>query len=344
MKQEINIAIDFMGGDDNASFVLHGLRLTYEKYPESRFQLFGDEDLIRSKIKNFPDLQNISDIIHCETFVRMDEKPSLSIKRGRGTSSIWKAIDSVKNGKSDIIISAGNTGALMAMSTLILKTMSEIQRPAIAAIWPTINGETIVLDVGATIGSNTKQLVDFSILGASMAQSIFDLDQPRVSLLNIGEEEMKGLDEIKKAHDILKSGSYFFNYQGFVEGNLIGKGVSDVIVTDGFTGNVALKTAEGTAAQISTYFKDAIDRSLKAKLGYLFAKSAFQTLKDKMNPSRLNGGVFLGLNGIVIKSHGKTDPTGFSSAIDLGIDMHKSSLILKIQKNVNELNKELNFD
>tara|TARA_B110000444_G_C18821362_1_gene587903 strand:- start:199 stop:1245 length:1047 start_codon:yes stop_codon:yes gene_type:complete len=344
MTKEIIIAIDFMGGDDDASFILPGLRITYEKHPEARFKLFGDENLIRSKIKYFPELEKVSDINHCETFVRMDEKPSSSIKRGRGTSSIWKAIDSVKKGDSNIMISAGNTGALMAMATLILKTISKIQRPAIAAIWPTINGETIVLDVGATIGFNTKQLIDFSILGASMAQSVFDLDQPTISLLNIGEEEIKGLDEIKKAHEILKSDNYFFKYKGFVEGNQIGKGVSDVIVMDGFTGNVALKTAEGTASQISTYFKDAINRSFMAKIGYKLAKSAFETLKEKMNPSRLNGGVFLGLNGIVIKSHGKTDPMGFSSAIDLGIDMHESSLLLKIQRNIELLDKEINFD
>jgi len=344
MSNQVNIAVDCMGGDDDATFVLPGLLLTQKKYPNIKFQLFGNEKIIKSRISQYRAIENASDIIHCDTYVKMDEKPSTAIKNGRGKSSIWIAIEHLKRGDADFMVSAGNTGALMAMSTLILKTISKIQRPAIAAIWPTINGETIVLDIGATIGFNKKQLIDFSILGASMAQIILDVERPTLSLLNIGEEEIKGLDEIKASHEILKSTERFFKYKGFIEGNQIGRGFSDVVVTDGFTGNVALKTAEGTASQISKYFKDSIDRSIMAKVGYLFAANAFRSLREKMNPSRLNGGVFLGLNGIVIKSHGKTDPIGFSSAVDLGIDMHKAELLDKIKSNIELTEKELNID
>tara|TARA_A200000113_G_scaffold97760_1_gene87611 strand:- start:785 stop:1819 length:1035 start_codon:yes stop_codon:yes gene_type:complete len=344
MSNQVNIAVDCMGGDDDATFVLPGLLLTLKKYPNIKFQLFGDEKTIKSRISQYRAVENASDIIHCDTYVKMDEKPSNAIKNGRGKSSIWIAIEHLKRGDADFMVSAGNTGALMAMSTLILKTISKIQRPAIAAIWPTINGETIVLDIGATIGFNKKQLIDFSILGASMAQIILDVERPTLSLLNIGEEEIKGLDEIKASHEILKSTERFFKYKGFIEGNQIGRGFSDVVVTDGFTGNVALKTAEGTASQISKYFKDSIDRSIMAKVGYLFAANAFRSLREKMNPSRLNGGVFLGLNGIVIKSHGKTDPIGFSSAVDLGIDMHKAALLDKIKSNIELTEKEVNID
>ena len=344
MSNQVNIAVDCMGGDDDATFVLPGLLLTLKKYPNIKFQLFGDEKIIKSRISQYTAIENASDIIHCDTYVKMDEKPSTAIKNGRGKSSIWIAIEHLKRGDADFMISAGNTGALMAMSTLILKTISKIQRPAIAAIWPTINGETIVLDIGATIGFNKKQLIDFSILGASMAQIILDVERPTLSLLNIGEEEIKGLDEIKASHEILKSTERFFKYKGFIEGNQIGRGFSDVVVTDGFTGNVALKTAEGTASQISKYFKDSIDRSIMAKVGYLFAASAFRSLREKMNPSRLNGGVFLGLNGIVIKSHGKTDPIGFSSAVELGIDMHRAALLDKIKSNIELTEKDVNID
>ncbi|MAU57233.1 MAG: phosphate acyltransferase PlsX [Hyphomicrobiales bacterium] len=344
MSNQVNIAVDCMGGDDDAAFVLPGLLLTLKKYPNIKFQLFGDEKTIKSRISQYRAVENASDIIHCDTYVKMDEKPSNAIKNGRGKSSIWIAIEHLKRGDADFMVSAGNTGALMAMSTLILKTISKIQRPAIAAIWPTINGETIVLDIGATIGFNKKQLIDFSILGASMAQIILDVERPTLSLLNIGEEEIKGLDEIKASHEILKSTERFFKYKGFIEGNQIGRGFSDVVVTDGFTGNVALKTAEGTASQISKYFKDSIDRSIMAKVGYLFAASAFRSLREKMNPSRLNGGVFLGLNGIVIKSHGKTDPIGFSSAVELGIDMHRAALLDKIKSNIELTEKDVNID
>ncbi len=344
MSDQVKIAVDCMGGDDDASFVIPGLSLSLKKYQGTKFQLFGDEKIIKSRISKYKEVAAVSEIIHCDTFVKMDEKPSTAVKNGRGKSSIWLAIEALKQGNVDFMISAGNTGALMAMSTLILKTISKIQRPAIAAIWPTIDGETIVLDIGATMGFNKKQLTDFSILGASMAQVILDVDQPTLSLLNIGEEEIKGLDEIKAAHEILKSTQHFFKYKGFIEGNQIGRGYSDVVVTDGFTGNVALKTAEGTAGQISKYFKDSIDSSIMAKLGFFLASGAFRSLKEKMNPSRLNGGVFLGLNGVVIKSHGKTDPVGFSSAIDLGIDMHKASLIDKIKNNIEVTEKEVDID
>tara|TARA_Y100000590_G_scaffold468225_1_gene650098 strand:+ start:27078 stop:28112 length:1035 start_codon:yes stop_codon:yes gene_type:complete len=344
MNQEIKIAVDFMGGDDNVSFVLSGLNIAIERHPNVRFNLYGDRKLIEKKLLKYNSLSSMCNIIDCETFIKMDEKPSSAIKRGKETSSMWKSIDSIKTGFSDFAISAGNTGALMAMATLILRTVHGIQRPAIAALWPTINGETIVLDIGATIGMKSKQLIDFSILGASMAQAIFDTEKPTVSLLNIGEEDIKGLDEIKNANEHLKSGDYFFNYKGFAEGNDIGKGVSDVIVTDGFTGNIALKTAEGTANQISTYFKDSIDRSFMAKIGYIFAKGAFETLKEKMNPSRLNGGIFLGLDGLVIKSHGQTDAIGFASAVELGIDMHSSGTMKIIKGNIEQSINEVSFD
>ena len=344
MSQEIKIAVDFMGGDNSASFVLPGLNLLVERHPNVRFNIYGDAKILKAELLKYSNLNSLSSIINCETFIRMDEKPSAAIKRGRESSSIWKSIDSVKVGASDFAISAGNTGALMAMSTLILRTLKGIQRPAIAAVWPTVNGETIVLDVGATIETSSKQLIDFSVLGASMAQIIFDTEIPTVSLLNIGEEDIKGLDGIKNANNQLKSGDYFFKYKGFAEGSDIGKGVSDVIVTDGFTGNIALKTAEGTASQISRYFKDSIERSIMARIGYLFAKGAFDTLKEKMNPSRLNGGIFLGLNGLVIKSHGQTDSIGFASAVELGIEMQNSGIMKTLQRNIEKSIAEVSFD
>ncbi len=341
MANLIKIAVDCMGGDDDATFVFPGLNRTLNNNNNLSFLLFGDRDIIEKRLSNYKDLANSSEIFHTEYHVKMDDKPSHAIKNGKSVSGMWQAIECVRDDRADFVISAGNTGALMAMSTLILKTISKIQRPAIAALWPTVNGETVVLDIGATIGFDRRQLIDFSILGASMAQTIFDVERPTLSLLNIGEEEIKGLDEIKAAHEILKNGDNFFKYKGFVEGNKIGFGFSDVIVTDGFTGNIALKTAEGTAKQISQYLKETLNGSILSKIGYLLAKQSFQTLREKMNPNTLNGGVFLGLNGIVIKSHGKTDHVGFSSALDLGIDMHRSGLIDKIVNNIELTEKEL---
>jgi glycerol-3-phosphate acyltransferase PlsX len=223
----------------------------------------------------------------------------------------------------------------MAMAKFCLRTMARIERPAIAGIWPTLKGESIVLDVGATIGADSQQLLDFALMGGAMARALFDIDRPTVGLLNVGVEEVKGQDEVREAGRLIREADLgTIDYRGFVEGNDIGKGTVDVVVTEGFTGNIALKTAEGTARQISTLLKEAISRSFIAKIGYVLAKSAFDVLREKMDPRKVNGGVFLGLNGIVIKSHGSTDALGFASAIDVGYDMVHNGLNAKIENDL----------
>jgi glycerol-3-phosphate acyltransferase PlsX len=263
----------------------------------------------------------------------MDDKPSQALRRGRWKSSMWLAIDAVKRGDADVAVSAGNTGALMAMAKFHLRTMAGIERPAIAALWPTVKGESVVLDVGASIGADAQHLVDLAVMGSAMARVLFDLDRPTVGLLNIGVEEAKGLEQVREAGRILRETRLpDLNYVGFVEGDDIGKGTVDVVVTEGFAGNIALKTAEGTARQIGEYLRGAMSRTLRAKLGYVLARDAFETLREKLDPRKSNGGVFLGLNGIVIKSHGGTDAEGFASAIDLGYDMVRYELRAKISQ------------
>ena len=263
---------------------------------------------MRPELDKIPSLAAITELHHCEVSVRMDDKPSQALRHGRWKSSMWKAIEAVKAGEADACVSAGNTGALMAMSKFCLRTMATIERPAIAAIWPTMRGDSVVLDVGATIGADAQQLVDFAILGAAMARAVFGIDRPTVGLLNVGVEEIKGQEEVKEAGRLLREASMMsMSYHGFVEGDDIGKGTVDVVVTEGFAGNIALKTAEGTARQIAGYLRAAMSRTLMARIGYLFAKGAFDRLREKMDVRKSNGGVFLGLNGIVVKSHGGTD-------------------------------------
>jgi glycerol-3-phosphate acyltransferase PlsX len=245
---------------------------------------------------------------------------------------MWLAIDAVKKGDADMVVSAGNTGALMAMSKFNLKTLPGIERPAIAALWPTLRGESIVLDVGASIGADADHLVDLALMGAATARILFGLQRPTVGLLNIGVEEAKGLEQVREAGRILREENFAdIEYKGFVEGDDIGRGKVDVVVTEGFAGNIALKTAEGTARQIGEYLKGAMTRSLSARIGYLFAQSAFRQLRERMDPRRANGGVFLGLNGIVIKSHGGTDAEGFAAAIKLGHGVVRDELLTRIR-------------
>jgi glycerol-3-phosphate acyltransferase PlsX len=246
---------------------------------------------------------------------------------------MWLAIDAVKKGEADVAVSAGNTGALMAMAKFNLRMMPGIERPAIAALWPTLKGDSVVLDVGATIGTNADHLVDLAVMGSAMARLLFDLARPTVGLLNIGVEEVKGQEEVREAGRVLREANLpFLEYVGFVEGDEIGQGNVDVIVTEGFAGNIAIKTAEGTARQLTAYLRGAMSRTLRARIGYLFARNAFQMLRDKMDPRKANGGVFLGLNGIVIKSHGGTDAEGFAAAVDLGYDMIRYELLHKISE------------
>jgi glycerol-3-phosphate acyltransferase PlsX len=245
---------------------------------------------------------------------------------------MWAALQSVKDGEADVAISGGNTGALMAMATFCLRPLEGVSRPALAAIWPTLRADIIVLDVGATVGGDARQLVDFSILGAALARALFDQEEPTVGLLNVGTEEVKGLDSIKEAARILgdASGRAGFSYHGFVEGDDIGKGTVDVVVTEGFTGNIALKTAEGTARQVGTYVRNALNANFLSKVGALFASQALNALRRKLDPRTVNGAVFLGLNGVVIKSHGGTDEIGVKSALGLAYEMSRNRLIDKI--------------
>jgi len=283
---------------------------------------------VRPELAKFPKLAEISEFHHCEIAVRMDDKPSQALRHGRWKSSMWKAVEAVKSGSAQACISAGNTGALMAMSKFCLRTMATIDRPAIAAIWPTLRGESVVLDVGATIGADAHQLIDFAILGTGMARSVFGIDRPKVGLLNVGVEEIKGQEEVKEAGRMLREANMAsMNYHGFVEGDDIGKGTVDVVVTEGFAGNIALKTAEGTVRQIAGYLRAAMSRTLMARIGYVFAQGAFARLREKMDVRKSNGGVFLGLNGIVVKSHGGTDHEGFAAAIELGYDMVRNRLL-----------------
>ena len=238
-------------------------------------------------------LASVSKIVHTDVAVAMDEKPSQALRHGRWKSSMWLALEAVKKGEAQVAISAGNTGALMAMAKFCLRTLPGIDRPAIAALWPTLTSESVVLDVGANVGADARALVDCAGMGAALARALFSVEKPSVGLLNIGAEEVKGLDEIKAASAALKNPSLPIDYRGFIEGDDLGKGVVDVVVTEGFAGNIALKTAEGTAKQIGVYLRAAINRSLLARMGAVLAQGAFQALRAKMDTRKMNGGMFL---------------------------------------------------
>jgi len=324
------IALDAMGGDHGPEVVVPGAALSLVRHPALSFILFGDEARIAPLFDQHPDLKARSRVVHTDTVVGMSDKPSQALRRGKG-SSMWLALEAVKEDAAHVAVSAGNTGALMAMAKLILRPMPGIERPAIAALWPTIESECIVLDVGANIGASARQLADFALMGAAMARALFHVEHPTVGLLNVGVEEIKGDEEVKQAHAWLKETTDLpLTYRGFIEGNQIGLGVVDVVVVEGFAGNIALKTAEGTAHQVGQYLKAAMQRSLASRIGAWLARDGFKVLKHKMDPRRANGGTFLGLNGIAVKSHGGTDAVGFASAIDLGYEMAESNLVQRL--------------
>jgi glycerol-3-phosphate acyltransferase PlsX len=340
MSQPRTIALDAMGGDHGPKVVVGGAALSLERHPNLSFILFGNEALVAPELAAYPQLAARSRIVHTATAVAMSDKPSQALRRGKG-SSLWLTIEAVQKGEADVAVSAGNTGALMAMSKLILRPMAGIERPAIAALWPTVKAECIVLDVGANIGATARQLCDYALMGAAMARALFHIERPTVGLLNVGVEEIKGVEEVRDAHASLKATELPLEYRGFIEGDQIGQGVVDVVVVEGFAGNIALKTAEGTARQISEYLKAAMRRTLISRLGAALASGGFRILKNKMDPRRSNGGTFLGLNGIAVKSHGGTDALGFASAVDLAYEMVEARLVSRLAEDLTAFHHKL---
>ena len=336
MHQKARIALDAMGGDHGPSVVVPGAAIALERHPDTEFLIFGNEAEVAPLVKAHPKLAASSRIIHTEVSIGMDDKPSQALRKGRWKSSMWLAIDAVKKGDADVAVSAGNTGALMAMARFHLRTLPGVKMPALAAMWPTLRGESVVLDVGASIGADAQHLADLAVMGGAMARVLFDLERPTVGLLNIGVEEVKGLEQIREAGKLLRDLNLKeIDYVGFIEADDIGNGKVDVVVTEGFVGNIAIKTAEGTAKQMAAHLRSAMGRTLRARIGYLFARHAFAALREKMDTRKVNGGVMLGLTGIVIKSHGGTDAEGFAYAVDMGYDMARYELLKKINQTLN---------
>ena len=328
-----------MGGDNAPQIIVDGAAQTKIRHPYVKFSFFGNKIKLLPLI-NSSELLKESEIVHTEEFVDANEKPSIAVRKGRN-SSMGMAIQSVKSGKADAIVSAGNTGALMAMAKLFLRPIEGINRPAIAAYFPTITGESCMLDLGANIDCDAKNLVQFAFMGQAFANIVMGVDNPSISLLNIGEEEQKGLDYIKEASQILSDLKSQINYSGFIEGDKIAQGISDVIIADGFSGNVSLKTAEGTALLVTSYLKKALSSSLSSKIGYLFAKKAINNFRLQMDPRKYNGAVFLGLNAVAVKSHGGTDGFGFANAICVAVDMVKYNFIHDLKNKISKINLSL---
>ncbi len=321
------ISVDAMGGDRGPAAVVAGMALSAQKNPEIRFIVHGDQDQLRALIARRRELAGRCDIRHAEGVVKMQDKPSQIVRKGSDTS-MWSAIESVKRGEAEVAVSCGNTGALMALSMLRLRRLPGVNRPAIACLWPSRNpgGFNVMLDVGADIRADAPDLLQYALMGASYARNGLDIDSPRIGLLNVGTEEHKGRPELKQAHELLTAAAEAgnFRYIGFVEGGDLPSDRVDVIVTDGFTGNIALKTGEGTAKLVGDFLKEAFAKSIMSKFAALLAMTSLRRLQKRIDPRRVNGGVFLGLNGTVVKSHGSADATGVSAAIKLAFQLTKS--------------------
>jgi len=314
------IALDAMGGDHAPAIVVDGAALARARYPEIKFIFFGDESQIAPLIAKHSLLRDCSSLRHTDDVISADMKPSLALRQGR-KSSMRLAINAVSDGEASSVISAGNTGALMAMAKFVLRTLPGVDRPAIAAMLPTQKGETVMLDLGANIECDAENLVQFALMGAIFCRTVLGRSDPLIGLLNIGTEELKGHDEVRIAASILRERPIPGRLYGFVEGNDITAGTVDVVVTDGFSGNIALKSIEGTARLIAHFLRQVFESSLLSKVGYLLSRNAFKRLKSHVDPSRYNGAMFLGLQGVCVKSHGSADAEGFANAIGVAHDL-----------------------
>ena len=327
-----------MGGDHGPAVVVPAVARAAGFFPagDVRFILHGDEAAIRSALALSPGVANLCDLRHTEGVISMDAKPAHAMRRGKGTS-MWNAIESVRSKEARAAVSAGNTGALMAISRLLLRMIGDLDRPALVANWPTLQGVTAVLDVGANIVCDAERLREFAVMGAAYHRAVQRTVRPTVGLLNVGTETEKGHEEVRGADRLLRDAAFDFDYRGFVEGDDIAKGIVDVVVTDGFTGNVALKTAEGLARFFRTQLRTTFTSNLLAKLGALVAQGALKKMGERLDPSSVNGGPFLGLNGIVVKSHGGADARGFANAIRLAGDLANSDFSVEIERNLSRL-------
>jgi glycerol-3-phosphate acyltransferase PlsX len=325
------IAIDAMGGDSGPAAMLAGASRARRRNSSLEFLVYGDEKLIRAELKRHPNLNSGVTIVHTAEFITAEEKPSQAIRRAR-TTSMGMAINAVKEGMAGAAVSAGNTGAMMAMAKLALRTMPGIDRPALAALLPTL-GDTdcVMLDLGANTECDAQNLVQFAVMGSAYARTVLEISKPRVKLLNIGTEELKGTGELKEAAALLRDADYLsMRFDGFTEGDQLSRGNVDVIVTDGFSGNIALKTAEGTARFVTDLLRRAFKSSLRSKAGFALSRPALNLLKHHLDPNNHNGAVFLGLNGLVVKSHGGANPKGVANAIGVAARMIGNDIIRKI--------------
>ena len=332
--QIASLAIDAMGGDNAPEAVLAGVDLSAERHPGAKFLLVGDETRITSMLDAYPRAKKSCVIRHAQTYIPGDMKPTMALRMR--DASMRLAIDAVSAGEVEGLVSAGNTGALMALAKILVKTLPEIDRPALGAIMPSARGDVVMLDLGANVACDSRNLVEFAIMGDAFARAVLGLPNPSIGLLNVGSEELKGDDRVRQAAEILRADTGI-NFYGFVEGHDITAGTVDVVVTDGFTGNVALKTGEGALKLMRGLLKQVFTSTIPARLGYLLARPALDRLREWMDPRRYNGAILLGLNGVVVKSHGGTDAMGFAHAVDVAMDMVTHGFTHQIREGVARL-------
>jgi len=335
LSKGLVVALDCMGGDNAPGSVIEGAELARLRYPGAKFLMFGDEQRIAPLLNKYPELLKCSEVRHTPDIIGNEIRPAVALRQGR-SSSMRLAINAVQAGEAHCIVSAGNTGALMAIAKFVLKTIKGIDRPAIASYFPTQRGETVMLDMGANVECSAENYAEFAIMGALFARTVLGVINPTIGLLNIGSEDVKGHEELRTANTMFKEMALPGTYIGFVEGNDIGTGKVDVVVTDGFSGNVALKTMEGTAKLMAHFIRHTFRQSILASLGYVLAGGAFKRLRDRMDPRHYNGAMFLGLRGICVKSHGGTDGLGFANAIGVAVDLAKQQFNDKI---IHEMDK-----
>ncbi len=342
MTKDFTLSIDMLGSETKLKDILEGLNQSLLRNLNYKFKLYGSEKAIQNSIHKYKRLLEVSEIIDCNSYISMNDKPS-EVLKAKDNSSMLLAIKSVSDKTSDAVLSFGNTGALMSLSLLNIRTLRGIRRPAIASIWPNTKGDSVVLDLGANMKLDARYLIDNSILGSSLASILFKIDNPSIGLLNVGIEDNKGKEEIKIASEKLRelSKKHNINYHGYIEGNDISIGKTNVVVTDGFTGNISLKTAEGTAKLFQSHLNDAFRSSIISRIGYFLSSLAMKSVKDRLDPRVHNCGIMVGLNALAVKCHGQSEYRGVSYAADIIYSLLENNVNKKIQHYVDEMQNRL---